>query len=60
MVPSDIENGPNRADRLEIIADLLADVPSAQRAEVIGELPPADRVAIPPLLIAKVQPEGNR
>ena len=47
------ENGPNRADRLAVIADLLTDLSADQRAEVIADLDPAERVAIARLLIGK-------
>lgn len=38
-------------DRLELIADLLADLPQTERREVIAELPPSARAAIARLLI---------
>ncbi len=50
---SDGENGPIRADRLEVIADLLADLAEAERQEVIAQLAPADRVTIARLLIGR-------
>jgi len=49
-----------RADRLEVSADLLADLPNAERAEVIAELAPADRVAIARMLLAKDKPNTNQ
>ena len=55
-----IENGPNSADRLAVIADLLADLPEQQRREVIADLPPADRAAVARLLIGKGPSEGRR
>ena len=54
------ENGSNRAERLEVIADLLADLPAAERAKVIAELAPAERAAIARLLIGKGSSEGKR
>lgn len=48
---SEAEGRPNRADRLAVIADLLADLPAEERAEVIAELDPAERAAIARLLI---------
>ena len=56
---SEAENKPNRADRLEVIADLLADRPAAERREVIAELPPTDRAAIARLLIGRSS-QGSR
>ena len=53
------KNGPNPAGRLEVIADLLADLPAEQRAEVIAELGPTERAAIAGLLIGR-GPEGKR
>ena len=47
------ENAPKAADRLEVIADLLADLPQEQRREVIADLAPADRAAIARLLIGR-------
>ena len=48
-------NAPPLADadttRLAVIADLLADLPDAERRDVISELSPADRVSIARLLI---------
>ena len=37
-------------DRLAIIADLLADLPQAERREVIADLPPEDRLTIAKML----------
>ena len=37
--------------KLAVLADLLADLPSPQRREVIAGLPAADRVAIARMLI---------
>ena len=39
--------------RLAVIADLLADLPEAERCEVIAELAPTERVEIARLLIAR-------
>ena len=47
------ENRPNRTDRLRLLADLLADVPAAERADVIRELTPAERVAVAKLLVRR-------
>ena len=56
-VPSEHENVSEPVnphfDRLAVIADLLADLPQAERREVIDELPPSDRAAIARLLIAR-------
>ena len=49
-----------QAQLLEVIADLLADLPAEQRAEVITELAPAERVAIARLLIGKDTSESKR
>ena len=46
-------------DRLAVIADLLADLPDAERREVIAELPPADRAAIARLLIGRNRQGGT-
>ncbi len=43
---SDGENGRSHADRLEVIAELLTDLPAAGRAEIIGRLSPDDRLAV--------------
>ena len=57
LVPSEHEDGTESAelaaDRLTVIADLLADLPEAERRPVIADLPPADRAAIARLLIAR-------
>ena len=59
MVPSERENVPESADsepdRLAVIADLLADLPEADRREVIAELTPADRMAIARRLIGRAK-----
>jgi len=55
---SGAENRPNPADRLAVIADLLADLPEQQRREVIADLPAGDRAAIARLLIGK-RPSGG-
>jgi len=57
---SEGENGSNSADKLAVIAELLADLPADQRADVIGELAPAERVAIARLLIGKGTDKANR
>jgi hypothetical protein len=49
-VPSLCGNPP--ADRLETLADLLADLPPSERREVIADLPPADRLAVAKAIIA--------
>ncbi len=63
LVPSEQENGhksaSSDADRLAVIADLLADLPVAERRAVIDELAPADRVAIARMLIGR-QCQGGR
>lgn len=41
-------------DRLAMIADLLADLPQAERRAVIADLAPTDRAAIARLLIDTV------
>jgi hypothetical protein len=53
MVPSEHENAhkSSDSDRLAVIADLLADLPQAERRAVIADLAPADRVKIAGLLI---------
>ena len=56
---SNAENGPNQAGKLEVIADLLADLPEAERRDVIADLSPADRVAVARLLIARPGTEGK-
>ena len=56
---SNDENGPNQAGKLEVIADLLAGLPEAERRDVITELAPADRVAVARLLIARSATEGK-
>ena len=56
---SNAENGPNQAGKLEVIADLLADLPEAERRAVISELAPDDRVAVARLLIARPATEGK-
>jgi hypothetical protein len=43
-----------------VIAELLADLPTDQRQEVIAELDPAERLAIARLLIGKGPSEGER
>ncbi len=45
-------DSPALAGRLGVIADLLADLPQAERQEVIATLAPADRVAIAKELIS--------
>ncbi len=52
-VPSEHENTHKSADsdRLAVIADLLADLPQAERRAVIADLAPADRVTIAGLLM---------
>jgi hypothetical protein len=56
------ESEPAQADadkaRLAVIADLLAELPDAERREVIADLPPADRAAIARLLIGR-NPQGG-
>jgi hypothetical protein len=47
------ENGVNRSDRLAVISGVLSDLPEEQRAEVIGQLDPAERAAIARLLIGR-------
>jgi hypothetical protein len=63
LVPSERDNkqqtGDSGADRLAVIADLLADLPDAERREVIAELPPADRAAIARLLIGRNRQGGT-
>jgi len=61
MVPSEHENAPKSgdSDRLAVIADLLADLPQAERRAVIAELVPADRAAIARLLIDTSQSTVN-
>ena len=63
LVPCEHENGDESAssdaDRLAAIADLLADLPQAERREVIAELPPADRAAIARLLIGRNRQGGR-
>ena len=44
-------NGQTDANRLPVIADLLADLPESERREVIAELSPVDRATIARLLI---------
>ena len=55
--PDEHENGAESpesgTDRLAIIADLLTDLPEAERREVIADLPPTDRAAIARLLIRR-------
>ena len=62
-VPSEHENGAESsesdADRLAVIADLLADLPEAERREVIAALPPAARAAIARLLIGRNRQGGR-
>jgi hypothetical protein len=62
-VPSERETvqqaADSGADRLAVIADLLADLPDAERREVIAELPPADRAAIARLLIGRDRQGGT-
>ena len=64
LVPSEHENGAKTsdsdADRLAVIADLLADLPEAERREVIAELPPAERATIARMLIGKGLSGGKR
>ena len=43
---SEGENGRFHAHRLEVIAELLTNLPAAERAEVIGGLSPDDRLAV--------------
>jgi Mg/Co/Ni transporter MgtE len=63
LVPSECESvqqtADSGADRLAVIADLLADLPDAERREVIAELPPADRAAIARLLIGSNRQGGT-
>jgi len=63
LVPCEHENGAespeSNADRLAVIADLLADLSQAERREVIADLPPADRAAIARLLIGRKR-QGDR
>ena len=63
LVPSERETAQQAADsgadRLAVIADLLADLPDAERREVIAELPPADRAAIARLLIGRNRQGGT-
>ena len=47
------KNASNHTNRLAVITDLLTDLPDNQRAKIIAELAPADRVAIVQLLIRK-------
>jgi len=54
------ENAANEAGRLEVIADLLAGLPAAQRASVIAELGPAERATVARLLVTKGPREGGR
>ena len=56
---SNAENGSNRAGKLGVIADLLVDLPEAERRDVISDLSPTDRVAIARLLIARPATEGK-
>lgn len=42
----------DHSERLSMITDLIADLPQAERREVIATLSPADRVALAKLLIA--------
>ena len=62
LVPSEREivqqAADSGSDRLAVIADLLTDLPDAERREVIAELPPADRAAIACLLIGR-NPQGG-
>jgi len=53
------ENGPIRANRLHAIADLLADLPEAERRDVIAELAPTDRAVIARLLIHSEHGKGT-
>ncbi len=54
------ENVSNQADRLEVIADLLADLPTDQRAEVIAELDSTERLAIARMLVRKRVAKGKK
>ncbi len=56
--PESPDTNPD-TDRLAVIADLLSDLPQAERREVIAELPPADRAAIARMLIGRCT-EGKR
>jgi len=60
---SEHENGAEsagpEADRLAIIADLLADLPESERQAVIADLAPADRHTIARLLIRR-NSQGDR
>ncbi len=53
LVPSEHENTHKSgdSDRLDVIADLLADLPQAERRVVIADLAPTDRVTIAGLLV---------
>ena len=57
MAPSEHQNAaeaPNPdPDRLDVIANLLVDLPADQRTEVIAGLDPAERAAVARLLIGK-------
>ncbi len=46
-------------DRLTVIADLLADLPQAERRAVIADLAPADRASIARLLIDTMESPVN-
>ena len=63
LVPREHENASEshdtQADRLVVIADLLAELPQAERREVIAGLPPTDRAAIARLLIGRNRKGGR-